>query len=126
MPHKKFIFAYEAGPLSYLISTRKALRILFAHKIRDARLQLLLVKWAATLFAVLATGICGLNLIPMFLAMGIFTHGVCLVALLLWVGAGDIFLKFALEDERFYELATESRALSIFEDTDFSLPQPGN
>jgi hypothetical protein len=61
---------------------------------------------------------------PMFLAMGIFAHLVCLVAFLLWVGAGDIFLKFALEDERFYELATESRALSIFVDTDFALPQP--
>src|ERR1700737_3839459 len=112
MPQKKFIFPYETGPLSYLISTRKALRILFAHKIRDARLQLLLVKWAATLFAVLAAGICGLNFVPMFLPRGFFAHGVCLVALLLWAGAGDIFLKFALADERFYELATESRALA--------------
>jgi hypothetical protein len=118
MPYKMFIFAYETGPLGYLVSTRKALSILLAHKLRDARLQLFLLKWAA--------GICGFNLMPMFLATGVVAPAICLVALLLWLGAGDIFLKFALEDECFYNLATKSHALNVFEDIDLSLPQPGN
>jgi hypothetical protein len=126
MPHKMFIFAYETGPLGYLVSTRKALRILLAHKLRDARLQLFLLKWAGALLAAVAAGICGFNLMPMFLATGVVAPAVCLIALLLWLGAGDIFLKFALEDERFYNLATKSHALNVFEDTDLSLPQPGN
>src|SRR5258708_5104721 len=104
MPHKIFIFAYEAGPLGYLISTRKALSILMAHKLRDARLQLFLLKWAGALLVVLAAGICGFNLMPMFLATGVFAPAICILALLLWLGSGDIFLKFALEDERFYKL----------------------
>ena len=126
MPHKNFIFAYETGPLGYLISTRKALCMLLAHKIRDSRLQLFLLKWAGVLLAIAGAGICGFNLMPMILAMGVFAQGICLFALLLWFGAGDMFLKFALEDERFYNLATERHALNVFEDTDFSLPQPRN
>ena len=126
MPHKMFIFAYETGPLGYLVSTRKAFGILLAHKLRDARLQFFLLKWTGALIAAVAAGICGFNLMPMFLATGVFAPAVFLIALLLWLGAGDIFLKFALEDERFYNLATQSHALNVFEDTDLSLPQPGN
>ena len=126
MPHKMFIFAYKTGPLGYLISTRKALGVLLAHKIRDSRLQMFLLKWAGVLLAILGAGICGFNLMPRFFATGILAQGICLVALCLWLGADDIFLKFALEDERFYNLATESRALSVFEDTDYSMPQARN
>jgi hypothetical protein len=126
MPHKVFIFAYETAPLGYLVSTRKALSILLAHKLQDARLQLFLLKWACALLALVGAGICGFNLMPMFLVTGVFGPAACLIALLLWLGAGDIFLKLALEDERFYNLATQSRALNVFEDTDLSLPQPGN
>lgn len=126
MSHKQFISAYETVPLGFLISVPKALRILFVHKIPDARFQLLLVKWACTLFAVLGVGICGFNLMPMFPAVVVFALGICFFALLLWLGAGDIILQFAFEDEWFFELATECHALSIFEDTELSLPQPGN
>ena len=40
------------------------------------------------------------------------------------LGTGDILLKIAFEDQRFFELATGCRALSIFQDTELSLPQP--
>jgi hypothetical protein len=126
MPHKVFISTYETGPLGYLVSTRKALSILLAHKLQDARLQLFLLKWACALLTLVGASVCGFNLMPMFLVTGFFAPAVCLIALLLWLGAGDIFLKFALEDERFYNLATESHALNVFEDTDLSLPQPEN
>ena len=121
-----FVFAYETGPLGYLISTRKALCMLLALKIRDSRLQLFLIKWSGALLGVVLAGSCGLMLMPMFLAVGVFAQGVCLFALLVWFGAGDIFLKFALEDERFYNLATAGHALSVFEDTEFSTPQASN
>jgi hypothetical protein len=126
MPHKMFISAYQNGPLGYLISTRKALSVLVAHKIRDSRLQLFVIKWAGALLAVLCAGIFGFNLVPMFLAVGVLTPCACLIAFFIWLGADDMFLKFALEDERFYDLATRSLALSVFEDTEFSLPQPQN
>jgi hypothetical protein len=125
MPHEIFISAYKTGPLGYLISTRKALCILLVHKICDSRLQKFLLKWAGALLTILAAGVCGFHLLPISWATGIFAQGVSLFVLLLWLGAGDIFLKFALEDERFYKLATESRALSVFEDTEFSTLQPG-
>jgi hypothetical protein len=38
-----------------------------------------------------------------------------------WLSAGDILLKLALEDERFYLLALERRALDVFEDTELSM-----
>jgi hypothetical protein len=123
MPYKKFIFAYETGPLGYLISTRKALGILLAHKMRDSRLQMFLLKWTGVLLALAGAGICGFNLMPLLLATGVIAPGILICSLLLWLGAGDIFLKFALEDERFYNLATQSHALSVFEDTEYSLPQ---
>ena len=44
--------------------------------------------------------------------------------LLFWLGSEDLFLKFVLEDEGFYNLATQSRALSVFDDTDSDQPQP--
>jgi hypothetical protein len=122
MPHKMFIIAYKTGPLGYLISTRKALGVLLAHKIRDSRLQMFLLKWAGVMLA----GICGFNLMPIFFATGILAPGICLFVLFLWLGADDIFLKFALEDEHFYNLAMQSRALSIFEDTELSMPQSVN
>jgi hypothetical protein len=124
MPYKNFIFAYETGPLGYLISTRKALCVLLANKIQDSRLQMFVLKWATALMAIVCAGFFGFSLVPMFLAVGIVVQGALLFALLLWVGAGDMFLKFALEDERFYNLATASRALSVFEDTEFSRTQP--
>jgi hypothetical protein len=126
MPHKMFIIAYKNGPLGYLISTRKALGVLLAHKIGDSRLQMFVLKWAVVMLAVLGAGICGFNLMPIFFATGLLAPGIFLFALFLWLGAGDIFLKFALEDERFYNLATESRALSVFEDTEYSMPQSVN
>ena len=60
------------------------------------------------------------------LAAGVLAHVVFLVVWMLWLAAGDILLKFALEDERFFQVATGSNALSFFEDTEFSLPQPLN
>jgi hypothetical protein len=124
MPYKKFIFAYESGPLGYLISMRGALSILLAHKIRDSRLQMFLLKWAGALLVLAGAAIGGFNLMPNLLATGIIAPGILICSLLLWLGAGDIFLKFALEDEGFYNLATQSHALSVFEDTEYSLPQP--
>jgi len=46
--------------------------------------------------------------------------------LVLFIGAGDILLDFALEDERFFELAIRCHALDIFEDTEFAPPQSVN
>ena len=100
----------------YLISVPKAVGLLLAHKMRDTRFQWLLVRLAYTLVAVLSAGICVFNLLPTFLALGLFTYGVCLVVLLFWFGTGDIFLGFALEDEWFFELAIGYQALKIFED----------
>jgi hypothetical protein len=126
MSHKKFVIDCETSPLGYLISTPKALCILLAYKLRDGRLQLFLLECAVALLAFLGAAICGFYLMPMFLALGLLAHGVGLFAFLLWFGAGDIFLTFVLEDERFHELATQSHALSVFEDTENSEPQPGN
>jgi hypothetical protein len=126
MPYKIFVFAYKNGPLGYLIRIPKALCILLNRKIRDARLQLFLLKWLAAAVAVLGASIFGFNLLPLSWAVGVSAHCVFLFALMLWLASGDLFLKFALEDEQFYNLATESRALSIFEDTEYSLPQPRN
>jgi hypothetical protein len=63
---------------------------------------------------------------PMFLAVGVVAEGVFLFFLVLCIGAGGILLDFALEDERFFELATRCHALSIFEDTEFALTQSVN
>jgi hypothetical protein len=126
MSHDQFIVAYETVPLGFLISTPKTLRILLVHKIRDTKFQMLLFNWTCTLFAVLGAGIYGFSLMPMFLAVGVVAEGVFLLFLLLCIGAGDILLDFALEDERFFELATRCYALSIFEDTEFALPQSVN
>jgi hypothetical protein len=53
-----------------------------------------------------------------------FALGISLFALLLWVGVGDIFLRFALEEGHFFELATGAHALDIFEGSEPSQPQP--
>jgi hypothetical protein len=126
MPHKMFVLAYKNGPLGYLIRVPKALCILLDKKNRDSRLQLFFLKWVGALVAVVDAGIFGFNLLPMPWAVGVLTHCVFLFALILWLTSGDLFLKFVLEDEQFYNLATESHALSVFEDTEYSLPQPGN
>src|ERR1700730_9923866 len=104
MPHEIFISAYKTGPLGYLISTRKALCILLVHKICDSRLQKFLPKWAGALLAILGAGVCGFHLLPISWAAGIFAQGVSLFVLILWLGAGEIFLKFAFVDERVSQL----------------------
>jgi hypothetical protein len=68
---------------------------------------------------VLGAGICGFSFMPMFLAVGIVAEGVFLFFLVLCIDAGDLLLDFALEDERFFDLATRCHALSIFEVTEF-------
>jgi hypothetical protein len=42
------------------------------------------------------------------------------------IDTGDILLDFALEDERFFELAIRCLALRILEDTEFAPPQSVN
>jgi hypothetical protein len=121
-----FILAYKNGPLGYLIALPKAVSMLLSHKIRDVRLQLFLVRWAGSLAVILGMAMCGFTLMPMLVAAGVFAPGMCFFAFLVWLAAGDIFLKFALEDEGFYNLATATRALSIFVDTDASLPLSKN
>jgi hypothetical protein len=125
MPHKMFVLAYNNGPLGYLIAIPKAVRILLNHKIRDSRVQFFLIQWSGALLVILGAAMCGFTLMPRLLAAGVFAPGMCLFAFLVWLAAGDIFLKFALEDEGFYDLATESHALSVFVDTD-QLPSPRN
>jgi hypothetical protein len=125
MPYERFVSVYQTGPLGYLISTRKALRILLAHRIRDARFQRLLVQWTGTLLTLIAVVVCAFFLVPAFWAVSAFAPGMCLFALFISLEAGDLFLKLALEDKRFFEMATQSNALLIFEDDDQSLPQPG-
>jgi hypothetical protein len=126
MSHEQVISAYGTVPLGFLISVPKALRILLVRKILDTRFQLFLVKWACSFFAVLSVGICGFSLLPMFLSVVAFALGISLFALLLWLEVGDIFLRFALEDGCFFELATGCYALDIFEDTEPSPLQPDN
>jgi hypothetical protein len=124
MPHEKFVFAYETGPLSYLVSTRKALRILLAHKIKDPRFQRLLAQWICSLLVLIGATACWFLLVPSLWAASGLAPGVCLLALFVSVGAGDLVLKLALEDERFFEMATRNRALFVFVDDEESLPQP--
>jgi hypothetical protein len=112
------------GPLSYLVSTPKALRILLTLKLRDTRFQQLLARWACVLLAIIGFGVCGFFLIPTVWAMSAFAPAILLFALLLSIGTGDLFLQFALEDDRFFELATRNHALSVFAEDDQSLPQP--
>jgi hypothetical protein len=124
MSHGQFTVAYETVPLDLLISTPKTLRLLWIHKIQEARFQLMLFNWACTLLALLAAGICGFSFMPMLLAAGVVAEGVFFFFFVLCIDAGDILLDFAREDERFFELATRCHALSIFEDTEFAPSQP--
>jgi hypothetical protein len=124
MPHEKFVFAYETGPLSYLVSTHKALRILMAHKIRDPRFQRLLAQWICSFLGLIGAAACALLVVPSLWAATGLAPGICLLALFVSVGAGDLVLQLALEDERFFEMATRYRALLIFVDDEESLPQP--
>jgi hypothetical protein len=124
MPHRKFVLAYYNGLLGCLINTRKALGILLVHEIRDSRLRLFLLKWVAALILLLGSGIRGFDLMPIFLAWGILSATILLCAFLFSLAAEDLFLKFVLEDEGFYNLATQGRALSVFDDTYSVQPQP--
>ncbi len=58
-------------------------------------------------------------MLPVFLAVGVIAEGVFLFLLVLCIGAEDILLDFALENERFFDLAKRCHALSIFEVTEF-------
>ncbi len=122
MMRSKLLSNEETGPLSYLVSTPKALRILLTYKIRDARFQYLLAQWTCLFLSLIGLGVCGFFLVPTFWAVGAFAPAIFLFALLLSIGAGDLFLKFALEDSRFFEMAMQSDALSVFKDDEQSLP----
>ena len=124
MPHKEFVLAYYNSPLGCLIDTRKALGILLVHELHDSRLRVFLFKWIAALVLLLGAGIRGFNLMPIFLTLVLFSVTIAFCALFFWFGSEDLFLKFALEDEEFYNLATQSRALALFNDTDSPQPQP--
>jgi hypothetical protein len=124
LPHEQFLLANQTPSMGFLISIPRALALLMVHKIRDDRFQALLVKTARTLLALLFAAFCGFKLMPILLAVCVSSLVVGLFAVLLWLEAGDILLEFALEDERFFELATGCRALTIVEDPELSLPQP--
>jgi hypothetical protein len=126
MFHRQVITGDGTTSLGFLISVPKALRILLVQKIRDTRLQLFLIRWACTFFAVLGLGIWAFNLLPMFLAVVVCALGIGLCTLLFYIEVGDILLIFAFEDGSFFEMATGCHALDIFEDTEPYLPQPSN
>jgi hypothetical protein len=54
--------------------------------------------------------ICGFFFLPTFWAVGAFAPSIFLFVLFLLIGADDLFLQFALEDEGFFEMATKSNA----------------
>ena len=124
MLSSKSISPSEKGPLSYLVNTPAALRLLWTHKIQDARCQHLLVQLTFLLLALLGCGICGFFIVPTFWAVGAFAPGIMAFGLLISIGAGDLFLKYALEDKGFFQMATQNHALSVFVDEDQSMPQP--
>lgn len=124
MPHQKFVLAYYNGPLGCLINTQKALGILLVHKIHDPRFRLFLFKWIAALLLLLGAGLRGFHLMPIFLALVLFSATISLCSFVFWLGSEDLFLKFALEDEGFYNLAIQRRALSVFDDIDSTQPRP--
>jgi hypothetical protein len=107
---------FETSTPSYSVSTPKALRILFTHKIRDPRFQSLLAQWACILLAFIAVGTSAFFLIPTFWAMGASAPAIFLFALIISIGTGDLFLQFALEDTGFFEMAARSNALNVFKD----------
>jgi hypothetical protein len=123
LPNSLLFFDTKGTP-SYLVSTPKALRILLTLKLRDTRFQQLLARSACVLLAIIGFGICAFFLIPTVWAMSALAPAILLFALLLSIGTGNLFLQFALEDDRFFELATRNHALSIFAEDDQSLPQP--
>lgn len=122
MLRRKLIALHPHGPLGYLVHTPKALRILLTHKFRDPRFQCLLARSVCLLLAILGCCFCVFSFFPTFWALG--APLLFLGAMVLSIGAGDLFLQFALEDDRFFEVATKSHALSVFEDDDQSLLQP--
>jgi hypothetical protein len=124
MLRSKLIPVHPNGPLGYLVDTPKAFRILFTHKIRDSRLQHLLARSVCLLLPIIGFGVCGFFLVPTFWAVSAFAPVIFLFALFLSIGTGDLFLQIALEDARFFEVATRNHALSVFADDDQSLPQP--
>jgi hypothetical protein len=126
MPHKEFVFAYYNSPLGCLIDTRKALGILLVYELHDSRLRVFLFKWIAALVLLAGAGLRGFNLMPISVSLVLFSVTIGLCALFFWFGSEDLFLKFALEDEEFYNLATQSRALTPFINTDSPQPQPTN
>src|ERR1700680_4937450 len=71
----KLVSAPEKGPLSYLRNPPAAVRLLWTHKIRDARCQHLLVQLTLLLLALLGCGICGFFIVPTFWAVGAFAPG---------------------------------------------------
>jgi hypothetical protein len=121
MLRRRLIATRPKVPLGYLVHTPKALRILLTHKFRDPRFQRLLARSVCLLLAILGCCLWGFSLVPTFWAVGAFTPLLFLVALVVSIGAGDLFLQFALEDDRFFEMATKSHALSVFEDDEQSL-----
>jgi hypothetical protein len=124
MLRRKPIANYPEGSLGYLVNTPKAIRILLTHKLRDPRFRRLLDRSICLIIAILGCCVCGFYLIPTFWAVSASTPLLFLVGLILSIGAGDLFLQFALEDDRFFEVATKSHALSVFKDDEQSLPQP--
>jgi hypothetical protein len=124
MLRRNLITISPKNPLGYLVNTPKALRILLTHKLRDVRFQRLLTRSVCLLLLIVGFGVCGFFLVPTFWAVSAVAPVMFLFALFLSIGAGDLFLQFALEDERFFDVATRSHALSVFQDDDQSLPQP--
>src|SRR5260370_4168274 len=124
MPYDKFVFAYATGTLSYLVSTRKALRILLAHKIKDPRFRGLLAQWTCSLLALIGVAVCGFSLVPALWAASGLAPDICLLALFVSVGAGDLFLQLALDDELFFDMPTRNRVLLRCAADQQGLPQP--
>jgi hypothetical protein len=116
LQQKSSIVAYDAGPLGYLVATRKALPILLSHKIGDTRVQRFLAKAAGAFLTIAGASVGGFSLIPTLWALGILLPAFGFFALVLCLDIDDLFLQFALEDERFFEVATKGKALSVFED----------
>ncbi len=110
----KSVPAPEKGPLSYLVNTPAALRLLWTYKIKDTRCQHLLLQLTFLLLALLGCGICGFFIVPTFWAVGAFAPGIMAFGLLISIGAGDLFLKYALEDKGFFQMATQTSCSERF------------
>ena len=127
MSHQQFILAYQKGSLGCCVRTVQAIWLFVSRKLEHGRAtQFMVARWFVEFLLM------GVTLVALYIYLSVIIGVLCsvlgffLFGLFVTHRVAELVIRYALEDDVFFRLATTERALIVVVDEEENLPSINN